>query len=53
MRAVIAKTFAGYRFTDIDALVMDDLVETYAAALWLGEQEAKQVKGARQNRRRR
>ena len=53
MRAVVAKTFPGYRFTDVDALVMDDLADLYAAALWLGEQEARQVKEARTKRRRR
>lgn len=53
MRAVVAKTFPAYDFAAVDALVMDDLVETYVAALWLGEQEAKQVKGPKPRRRRR
>ena len=53
MRAVIAKTFAAYTFADVDAFDMDDLVDVYTAAQWLGEQEAKQVKSSRAKRRRR
>ena len=53
MRAIIAKTFPAYDFAAVDALVMDDLVEAYAAALWLGEQEARQVKQPSPRRRRR
>ena len=53
MRAVIAKTFAAYSFAAVDALDMDDLVDVYAAAQWMGEQEAKQVKATRTKRRRR
>ena len=53
MRAVIAKTFAAYSFAAVDTLDMDDLVDIYTAAQWLGEQEARQAKAARTKRRRR
>ena len=41
VRAVICSRFPAYRFEDVDRLDLDELMELYASALWLAEQESK------------
>jgi len=50
-RAAICKTFPGYTFETLDHLPMDRVMEIYAAAEWLAEEEKKQVDHARWRRR--
>jgi len=50
MRAAICKTFPGYTFETLDGLPMDRVMEIYASAEWLAEQEKQAVE--RKTRRR-
>lgn len=43
MRAAICKTFPGYTFEALDRLPMDRVMEIYASAEWLAEEEKKSL----------
>ncbi|MDP8238939.1 MAG: hypothetical protein P9X24_07605 [Candidatus Hatepunaea meridiana] len=51
MRAVICKSFPGYTFETVDRLPLERVVEIYASAEWLAEEEKKMIdKAARRSR---
>ncbi|MDP8239289.1 MAG: hypothetical protein P9X24_09385 [Candidatus Hatepunaea meridiana] len=51
MRAVICKTFPGYTFEMINKLPLNQVIEIYASAEWLAEEEKKMIdKAARRSR---
>jgi len=43
MRAVICMKFSGYTFETVDSLPLSRVVEIYASAEWLGDEEKKAV----------
>gem|GEM_PF-1254983 len=43
MRAVICKIFKGYSFETVDRLSMERVIELYASAEWLSEEERRQL----------
>ena len=51
MRAVICKTFPGYTFESLDRLSMERVMEIYASAEWLAEEEKKLIDTASRRRR--
>ncbi len=57
MRALICHKFPRYTFDQIDNLVLDEWSDVAAAALWLQEEESKQLakmmggKGSRRKRK--
>ena len=51
MRAVIAARFPAYTFEMLDRLLLDDLVEMYASALWLAEEEGKAANKGKRKRK--
>jgi len=44
MRAFVAKTFQAYTFEALDQLPMERVVQLYATAVWVGEEEEKLIK---------
>ena len=50
MRAVICKTFPAYNFEMVDRLPLERVIEVYASAEWLAEEEKKLVDKAAQRR---
>ena len=52
MRALICNVFGAYSFTKIEGLCADEFAEVAGAALWLKDQEAKSLSGAKRKGRR-
>jgi len=50
MRAVICKTFPAYTFDAVDSLPMDRVIEIYASAEWLSDEEKKHIDKATRRR---
>ena len=44
MRAFVAKTFPAYTFEMLDRMPMERVVQLYATAVWVGEEEEKLIK---------
>ena len=44
MRAFVAKTFPAYTFEMLDQIPMERVVQLYATAVWVGEEEEKLIK---------
>ena len=44
MRAFVAKTFPAYTFEALDQMPMERVVQLYATAVWVGEEEEKLIK---------
>ncbi len=44
MRAFVAKTFPAYTFEMLDRMPMERVVQLYATAVWVAEEEKKWVK---------
>jgi len=51
MRAVICKTFSAYTFETVDRMPMTRVIEIYASAEWLVEEEKKLIDKASRRRR--
>jgi hypothetical protein len=50
MRAFVAKTFPAYTFEMLDKLPMERVIELYATAVWVGEEEEKLIKSKTRRR---
>ena len=50
MRAVICKTFPAYTFEAVDRLPLQRVIEIYASAEWLAEEEKRLVDKASRKR---
>ena len=50
MRAVICRTFPAYTFEMVDRLPLERVIEIYASAEWLAEEEKKLVDKAARRR---
>ena len=44
MRAFVAKTFPAYTFEMLNQMPMERVVQLYATAVWVGEEEKKLIK---------
>ena len=44
MRAFVAKTFPAYTFDMLDRMPMECVIQLYATAVWVGEEEEKLIK---------
>ncbi len=51
MRAVICKIFKGYSLEAVDELSMERVIELYASAEWLSEEEKRQLPKTSRRRR--